>query len=131
MSLKQSVLTLVFLLITGTALATPLADGIALYKKGEYSNAYDQLRPLAKQGQGEAAYYVGMMYVDGLGVPQNSTNGVHWLELAVEYHHRDSAVMLGKMYSSGMGVPLDVNKAVHFLGLAEKLREPEDTDDCD
>ena len=111
--------------------ASPLSDGLSAYQAGNYSAAYDKLLPLAKQGEATAAYYVGMMYTDGQGVAQNSANGVRWLERAVELHHREAAIMLGKIYMSGLGVPLDHTKAMHFLDLAEKLRQPEDDEDCD
>ncbi|GAB6068870.1 hypothetical protein JCM13664_21910 [Methylothermus subterraneus] len=58
------------------ALATPPAlagfdEGLAAANRGDYATALKEWRPLAEQGDAVAQYNLGVMYDNGLGVPQD------------------------------------------------------------
>ncbi len=57
--------------------------GDAAYQRGDYATAIRELRPLAEQGVAEAQYSLGIMYGDGLGVPQDYVQAHMWFDLAV------------------------------------------------
>ena len=64
-------LLIVFVCAAGPAVAGPLEDGSAAYVKGDYVTANRLLRPIAEQGVALAQLILGVMYADGLGVPQD------------------------------------------------------------
>jgi TPR repeat protein len=46
-------------------------EGRAAYERGDYATAIKKLRPLAEAGNAEAQFYLGAMYAEGRGVPQD------------------------------------------------------------
>jgi hypothetical protein len=61
------------LLNVGTAWASPLEDGLAAYKRGDCL--------AAAQGNANAQYNLGLKYVNGQGLVQDSTEGLKWWRL--------------------------------------------------
>ncbi len=46
-------------------------EALAAYARGDYATAVREWRPLAEQGVAEAQFYLGLMYDNGQGVPQD------------------------------------------------------------
>ena len=44
-----------------------LKEGAAAYQRGDYATALREWRPLAKQGNANAQFFLGVMYGKGLG----------------------------------------------------------------
>ena len=116
---KFSLILLTFFLLSNIAVAGTLDEGMTAYQAGDYIKAYQTLLPLAKKNNADAQYYIGGMFADGLGVPQNSGKAVRWLDKAVKNNHKEAAVFLGKMYLSGRGVPLDPQKGAYYISLSD------------
>jgi TPR repeat protein len=80
--------TLVFadpqLLISGAAVAGPLEDGQAAYRRGDYPTAMSYWRPLAEQGNAVAQVNLGAMYASGRGVPQDHAQAFALFSKAAE-----------------------------------------------
>ena len=76
-------------------------------------------------------YLLATLYIDGLGVPPSSKQGVIWLERAIGQRHAAAAQLLGKLYLSGMGVPMDVDKGVYYLQLADQFTPKEEQEECE
>jgi len=115
------------------ALSAGLLDaGIQAYDQQHYKAAYEQLLPLAEQGDAQAQYYVGSMLVDGLGVSADPVKGVNLLEQAVSNKSYKAAKTLGKMYLSGFGVAMDADKGAKYILLSETLATEDDAEpECD
>ena len=45
---------------------------------------FDAIRQAAERGYAEAQLYLGSMYANGLGVPQDDAEAVRWFRLAAE-----------------------------------------------
>ena len=58
------------------------AEGLAAFDRGDYATALREFRPLAEQGTAEAQYNLGVMYGNGLGVPQDDAQAHMWYDLA-------------------------------------------------
>ena len=90
-------------------LATPvLADfqaGLDAYKRGDYDTAMTEWRPLAEQGDAEAQWFLGSMYYQGKGVPQDDQEAVRWYWQAADQGDAYAQNTLGYMYEHGRGVP--------------------------
>jgi TPR repeat protein len=126
-------LSIVLLLISPLALCAGLLDaGMQAYERQDYKLAYEQLLPLAEEGDAQAQYFIGSMLVDGMGVPGDPVKGVYWLEQAISKKYYKAAMTLGKMYLSGYGVAMDTDKGAKYILLSESLATEDDAEpDCD
>jgi len=57
-------------------------EAVAAYKRADYATALREWRPLAEQGDASAQSFLGIMYVEGLGVPQDYSKAHMWFNLA-------------------------------------------------
>ncbi len=57
-------------------------EGVAAYDRGDYATALREWRPLAEHGDASAQSFLGIMYVEGLGVPQDYSKAHMWYNLA-------------------------------------------------
>ena len=67
----------------------------------------DTVRQAAEQGDATAQFYLGNMYANGEGVPQDAAEAVRWYRLAAEQGQADAQYGLGIMYATGRGVLKD------------------------
>jgi len=88
--------------------------GKAAYEMGDYAGALRSLQPSANSGHADAEYYIGIMYVNGRGVPQDEAMGASWYQRAAEQGHADAQYYLGVLYSKGDGVPQDDENGVKW-----------------
>ena len=78
----------------------------------------DELRVRADQGNATAQYDLGVMYANGLGVPEDDAKAVRWLRLAAGQGYGAAQFTLGLWYDHGLGVPQDDIEAVRWYRLA-------------
>ena len=76
------------------------------------------LRVRAEQGDASAQFNLGVMYVNGRGVPEDDVEAVRWFRLAAEQGDALAQLGLGVMYANGRGVPQDNVSAHMWLNLA-------------
>lgn len=100
------------------ALAGPQRDGVAAFHRQDYAAALAIFGPLAARGDARAQAYLGLMYANGYGVPQNYIEAASWLRLASEQGYASAQYLLGLMYDKGQGVPQDYVQAYKWLDLA-------------
>ena len=75
------------------AAAGPLEDGDAALKRRDYATAALIIRPLAERGDANAQYNLGILYDNGLGVPQDKVNAYMWLSLAAAQGREGAAAI--------------------------------------
>jgi len=79
------------------------------------------LIPFAEKGDVDAMRNLGVMYLEGRGVPQDYKLAVEWFRKAAEKGEAIAMINLGAMYAEGRGVPQDDKLAVEwFRKAAEK-----------
>ena len=83
-----------------SALASPLPAqsvkaGIEAWQKSDYSAAVAIWRPLAENGDADAAFNLGQAYRLGRGVPTNLGAAQSWFERAARKGHVDAQTTLG------------------------------------
>ena len=71
--------------------AGPLEDADAAVKRRDYATALRLIRPLAEQGDANAQYNLGVLYDNGLGVPQDYVRAHMWLNLAATQGRESAA----------------------------------------
>jgi TPR repeat protein len=72
------------LALFGSAGAGQFEDGQAASKRGDYSEAVRLWRPLAEQGDARAQFWLGLMYFNGQGLPQDFDQGATWFRKAAD-----------------------------------------------
>lgn len=92
-------------------------DGMAAHDRGDYETALTLWRPLAEQGHAGAQFDLGVMFANGLGVPENDVEAVRWYRLAAEQGNAAAQLNLGVMYADGRGVPQSYTEAVRLYRL--------------
>ena len=77
------------LLLAGAGLSAnaDFDEGVAAYEKGDYATALREWQPLAEQGHANAQYYLGYMYIQGRGMPQDHKATAQWFRRAAEQGH--------------------------------------------
>jgi TPR repeat protein len=116
LSLSSAVLTLAAVLAAIPALADFQA-GLDAYNKGDYTGAAKEWRPLAESGDPTAQFNLGLLYLDGHGVPQSPMEAANWFRRAAEQDYVQAQHNLGAMYGSGQGVKRDWVQAYKWLNI--------------
>ena len=93
-------------------------DGLEAYARGDYGNALLEWWPLAIQGNADAQLYLGVMYQNGSGSPQDFAEAAKWYRLAADQGNAKAQFNLGFMYDNGYGVPQDYVQAHMWWNLA-------------
>lgn len=84
-------------------------------RTGNPAEAYFLMRPLAEDGDEEAAYFLGWMYHEGLGLVADDRKAVRWWRPAAEDGHVESMMSLGLLYQrGGHYIKKDTVKAVEY-----------------
>lgn len=100
--------------LAAPAWATHLDAGLAAYERGDYATALREWKPLAKQGDADAQYNLGLVYSRGNGVPRDDAEAAKWYRKAAEQGFAAAQFNLGVMYSNGKGVPRDGAEAAKW-----------------
>ena len=112
------------LLAVHPATAGPVQAGIAAYNAHDFQTAARLLLPLAQHGNPQAQTYVGFMFHNGRGLPQNYVAAADWYRLASEQGVPVAQFNLGLMYDKGHGVPQDYVLAYKWLNVATARATP-------
>jgi TPR repeat protein len=97
--------------------AADFSTGLAAYNKGDYAAAVKEWRPLADEGVAAAQYNLGLMYLDGHGVPQDPAEAVKWFKRSADQDYTQAQHNLGAMYGAGQGVKRDYVQAYKWLNI--------------
>ena len=91
-----------------------LEHGMQMLEQGNTLDAYVEFSKLAKQGDVDAQTILGEMYLDGIGVKQDTKKAYDWLSKAAKSGDKEAQYLLGFMYENGIGVKVDIVKAVNW-----------------
>lgn len=113
--------SLFFFCLVASAAAGKLDSASAALQSEEYGEARELLKPLAIEGDAEAQYMLGNLYIDGHAGEGKKATGVRWLTMAAKQDHYQAATELGKMYASGHGVPMDQEESEKWYAVAGQI----------
>lgn len=118
-------LLLILILIFARQLrGDPFELGMASLKAGDYAEAFCLWRPLAMQGDSEAAYHLGWLYANGNGLRVDIRKAVYWWKQSAVRGHRDAMFALALAFTDGEGIGKDQEKAIDwYLKSATKGHE--------
>jgi len=110
MPLKRALSTvLLSLSLALPVLAGPLEDANVAIKRRDYATAVRLIHPLAEHGDANAQYNLGVLYDNGLGVPQDRVRAYMWLNLAA-MQGRESAATIRDLVARLM-TPVQISEA--------------------
>ena len=119
-----------FLLLLGltTVLAgvanAELSDGVSAYQNKLYPNALAEFTYLAEEGNPAAAYYLGKMYLEGLGTPVNIAKARLLFQGADTAYYFPASAELGKLLLRGAEqLPADPTQGLALLKKAAHAGE--------
>lgn len=116
------VLALFAVLVSGPAGAQnanrDFNKGVAAFQAGDYATALKFWVPLAEKDDAEAQRNIGIMFQQGLGVPQSDVDAAEWYRRAAENGHVRAQQNLGVMYEEGAGVLQDYVEAAKWYRLS-------------
>lgn len=114
----------------GSACAAPV-DEACLYLRGgqgvsaDLPKAFSLFSSAAKAGDPHAAYYLGMMYQNGMSVPRDAKAAAQWLQFAANRQMPAAMFALANLYLSGDGVKRDEQAARRLIEKAADLEYPD------
>ena len=102
----------------GVSWSADFQKGLDAYKIKDYATALREWKPLAEQGHAVAQTNLGVMFQQGLGVPQDFELAVVLYKLAAEQGYGAAQNKLGFMYGIGKGLKRDRLRVHMWLSLA-------------
>jgi TPR repeat protein len=88
------------------------------YERGNYATALSEWRPLAEKGDAHAQLYLGVLYHQGRGIPQDYAKARKWYEKAAARGYAQAQSNLAALYANGNGVPKNYVRAYMWWSLA-------------
>ncbi len=105
-------------IFSSPAAADRLRNGTRAFAAHDYVAAARIFTELAPLGDARAQTYLGYMFANGKGVPQNFMVAAGWYRCASQQGFPTAQYLLGLMYDKGQGVPQDYTVAYALLNLA-------------
>ena len=105
-----------------------ISDGARAAPKGGAEGALDpavfELQVRAEKGDAAAQFYLGLMYQEGKGVPQDGALAAKWYQRAAEQGDSQAQTNLGALFHKGNGVVQDSSKAAKWYRHAAEQGHP-------
>jgi TPR repeat protein len=114
-------LIILAILFTGATAGTVFAgfdEGVSAFKRKDHAVALEEFRAAAKNGDAEAQYYLGRMYLMADGVPSDYKQAADFFRKAAAHGNANAQFYLGVLNYLGEGVPQDYSKAVKWYSRA-------------
>jgi len=89
-----------------------IMESESLFKN--YDKMFKDLLPCAEAGMPLAQNYIGLFYLEGLGVEKDEAKGFQYLERGAINKSPIAQNNLGNLYREGKGCTLDMDKAVYW-----------------
>ena len=111
---------------------TPISRAIDAFNEGDSEQAQALLEPMAAEGDPEALYMLGSLYLYGEEEVIDPGPGIAMLKSAAEKGHYEAANAMAKVFLSGLGVKRDEEEALKWFNLAAEIaaREGHNDGDC-
>jgi uncharacterized protein len=120
-------LSLTFLfLFSGSVFGDDYKDGSDAFERKDYKEALRLLsRSSAQQDNKDAQYVLGIMYYNGIGIPQDYKRAFISFALSARQGVAGAQFNLGRMYNKGQGVPQDYKEAARLYRLSAEQGDAE------
>ncbi len=103
--------------------------GLMAYANGDFDTAAREFSTLAKLGDKEGQYYMGLLYEEGQGVPQRFESAEKCYTKAAQQGYVDAYFTLGELYLHQPGIKKDRVSAYYWLEMAAIHGHPRGKDE--
>ncbi|EKY03171.1 Sel1 repeat protein [Neisseria sp. oral taxon 020 str. F0370] len=97
---------------------TILNQAVALYQNGDYAAALPLFRQSAAMGNLKAPRYIGLMYLNGSGLPQDPAQAFAQFQAAADKGDITSQYWLGWCYENGRGTAQNYAQALRWYAVS-------------
>jgi TPR repeat protein len=101
--------------VTSAQSASPLENGLAAEKRGDWKAAFWLLIPLAEQGNPSAEAGIGYIFENNDSPLKDKEKAMEWFHKAADQGNADAQNGLGAMYYNGEGVTKDNTEAMKWF----------------
>ncbi|MRW93661.1 sel1 repeat family protein [Duganella sp. FT80W] len=120
----------VSLALAGVASAGPVEEGRLCLRGSERTpadlpRAFQLFRGAAEKGDPQAAYYLGMMYKNGMAVARDYKTAAQWLQFSAKRGTPAAMYALAQLLLAGEGIARDEQSARRWIEKAADLEYPE------
>ena len=105
----------------GPVAAADFESATAAYERGDHAQAFAEFRELADAGDPLAVLWVGYLFEQGQGTPQDYAEAFHHYKLAAERGNPDANHYVANLYYAGLGVERDLVEAARWYRKAAAL----------
>jgi len=112
--MKQILCVVALIFAFSAAARADYESGAVAFLDGDYNTAFQELKPIAEQGNANAQFFLGVMYGMGQGVRQDYAESLMWFRNAADQDNSNAQACLGIMYSQGRGVKQDYAEAAKW-----------------
>lgn len=106
-------------LLSAPVSADDIDDAMQSMRAGDFAKAYCILKPYAENGDAEAQYNIGWMYLNGYGLAMNDSLALEWWQRAAAQGHTDAIFSIAMLYTLGEGqVKKDMDRAIDYYLMA-------------
>ena len=105
--------------------AAAFVEGVAAYNRGDFAAAAEIWRQDAANGDAAAQRNLGLLYLNGQGVPKDEAAAAEWFRRSSDQGFPRASASLAEMYLRGVGVPKDAERAVSLYQRAAEAGLPE------
>ncbi len=95
--------------------------GLDASKRGDFTTALREWKPLAEAGNADAQYNLGYLYEKGQGVAKDFAEAMKWYGKAADQGDARALGNIGYLYQKGLGVKKDYAEAFKWYRKAAKL----------
>ena len=99
-------------------------SAVTAYRNNNYARAYSLFNLLAEVGHAKAQSNLGLLFLRGYGVDQDTEAALEWFEKSAEQGIVAAQFNLGYLYSTLKGINRDLPKAIHWYTKAAKQGHP-------
>jgi ankyrin repeat protein len=80
-----------------------------------YKSAIPELEKLAKQGNSQAQYQLGLLYLNGIELNKSVKKAEFWLNESAKLNNSKASYLLGSLFAQGKLLPKNMEKAKEYL----------------
>ena len=123
--MKRRALALVLLTVIAADARAGTAEGLAALEAKNYETARKEFETTAKEGDLEAYFQLGQIYLFGRGVKPDRTRGANYVKHAALRGHVPAAKLYGNLHITGEGTIIDRVEAVAWISYAANQGDQE------
>ena len=106
------------MLLLANAAQAEFREGLKFFQAGNHAQAAIIWQQDAENGEPASQRNLGLLYLNGLGVPRDPVQAARWFKAAADQAFAPAAANLADLYLRGNGVPADRRKAAQYMRIA-------------